>query len=134
MATTPAMRSSEIVEHGLEVRVFFEDRFVHQGDKPMGVDVKIAQFFFKLQAVFANVTVHTGEALLTALPAWCKGFKDLMGCHAVLLVVAGIIEVVPANLTILQWPRSSSGCHRTVVSGSISRQHEDKGNTGKTDE
>jgi hypothetical protein len=69
MATAPALFRGEIVKHGLKIRVFFEDGIVKQRHKAFGVNIEIAQFIFKLQAVIADVAIHMRKAFLTTQAA-----------------------------------------------------------------
>jgi prophage tail gpP-like protein len=66
----------KIIEHFLEVGVFHKYGITQQGFEPFGIDVKISQLFFQLDAQVPDVTVDVGKTGFTTQAARCNGFLD----------------------------------------------------------
>lgn len=51
----------KIVEHFFKIRVFLKYRFLQQCFKPLGIDVKITQFFLELDTESSDFTLNMGK-------------------------------------------------------------------------
>jgi hypothetical protein len=70
------MFCGKIIEHFLEVWVFLKYGITQQGFEPFGIDVKISQFFFELDAEVPDFTVGVGKTGFTTQTAGGNGFLD----------------------------------------------------------
>jgi hypothetical protein len=57
---------SKVIEHFLEIRIFFKNGFTQQSFVSLGIDLEIPEFFFEFQTVPADISVHMGKAFFTA--------------------------------------------------------------------
>ena len=61
VAAAFAVFRRQIIQHFFEVRIFFKHRIVEKGFKPLGIGLKIPEFFLEFLAVFADIPVHMGK-------------------------------------------------------------------------
>jgi hypothetical protein len=83
VSTTTAVLTRKIIEHRLEVTIFFKNWIPQQGFEPLGIDVEVTQFFLELDAEFSDIAVYVGETGFTAQAAWGNGFFDRVVRHDV---------------------------------------------------
>jgi hypothetical protein len=61
-----AVFRSKVIQHFLEIRIFFKNRITQQGFISFGIDAEIPEFFFEFKTVPADISVHMGKAFFTA--------------------------------------------------------------------
>jgi hypothetical protein len=81
IAAALAVFRGQVIQHFFEFGIFFKNRDTQQGFKPFGVGLEIPQFFFELQAVPADISIHMGKTGLAAQAAGGHGRFDLFIIH-----------------------------------------------------
>jgi hypothetical protein len=81
LAATAAIFRGKVVKQFLEIRIFFENRFIQKDLETFGIGRKIPQDFQKLKAVFADITIHVSKTFFAAQTAGGQGFHNFIMCH-----------------------------------------------------
>jgi hypothetical protein len=90
---SPAVFRSQVIQHFLEIGVFFKDRVAQQRFEPLGVGFEISQFFFELETVAADIAVHMGKTGFAAQAAGGHGRLDLFIIHNRVSFFKSVAEV-----------------------------------------